>query len=64
MAGEKKVGKVMGEFMRGKLKSSSGKKVTHPAQAKAIALSDARRAGAHIPKKKRSPMSKAVDKMR
>ena len=34
-----KVGKVMGEFKRGTLRSGSGKKVTNPAQAKAIALS-------------------------
>ena len=34
-----KVGKVMGEFKRGTLRSGSGKKVTTPAQAKAIALS-------------------------
>lgn len=36
-----KVGKVLGEFKRGKLKSSSGKKVTNPKQATAIALSEA-----------------------
>lgn len=41
MKGNKKVGKVMGEYKRGMLKSSSGKKVTNPKQAKAIAMSEA-----------------------
>jgi hypothetical protein len=36
-----KVGKVMGEYKRGTLKSSSGKKVTKKAQAVAIAMSEA-----------------------
>ena len=36
--GKKKVKKVMGEFKRNKLKSSSGKKVTKRKQAIAIAL--------------------------
>ena len=36
--GKKKVKKVMGEFKRKKLKSSSGKKVTNRKQAIAIAL--------------------------
>ena len=40
---KKKVKKVMGEFKRKKLKSSSGKKVTNRKQAIAIALSEARR---------------------
>ena len=35
----KKVRKVMGEFKRGSLRSSSGSKVTNPRQAKAIAMS-------------------------
>ena len=39
--GQKKVGKVMSEFKAGKLKSSSGKKVTNPKQAIAIGLSEA-----------------------
>ena len=38
-----KVTKVMGEFRRGTLKSSSGKKVKSRKQAVAIALSEARR---------------------
>ena len=42
MKGPKKVAKVMGEYKRGKLKSSSGKKVTSRDQAVAIALSSAR----------------------
>ncbi len=44
-----KIGKVMREFHSGTLRSSSGAKVTNPAQAKAIGLSEARRAGARIP---------------
>lgn len=38
---QRKVGIVLGEFKRGTLKSSSGKKVTNPKQAQAIALSEA-----------------------
>ena len=36
-----KFAKVMHEFKHGTLKSSSGEKVTNPAQAKAIAASEA-----------------------
>ena len=36
-----KVGKVMGEYKRGTLKSSSGQTVTNPKQALAISLSEA-----------------------
>ena len=52
--GAKKIGKVMREFSEGKLHSGSkkGPEVTNPKQAKAIALSEAREAGAKIPKKK------------
>jgi hypothetical protein len=39
--GEKKVSKVMREYGKGKLKSSSGSKVTNQKQALAIALSSA-----------------------
>ena len=39
--GPKKVEKVMREFRSGKLKSSSGQKVTNPKQAIAIGLSEA-----------------------
>jgi hypothetical protein len=38
---QKKVGKVMGEYKEGKLKSSSGKKVKSRDQAIAIAMSSA-----------------------
>ena len=46
--GQKKVAKVMREFKAGKLKSSSGQKVTNPKQAMAIGLSEA---GMSKPKK-------------
>ena len=42
LARPQKVGKVMGEFKAGELKSSSGAKVTNPKQAIAIGLSEAR----------------------
>jgi hypothetical protein len=42
----------MKEHKEGKLKSGSGKKVTSRKQAVAIALSEARKEGAKIPKKK------------
>jgi hypothetical protein len=51
---ETKVHKVMHEFSDGQLKSSSGDTVKNPKQAIAIGLSEARRAGAKIPKKKKS----------
>jgi hypothetical protein len=38
-----KVGVVMSEYKKGNLKSSSGKKVTNPKQAVAIAMSEARK---------------------
>lgn len=41
MKGQKKIKKVMGEFSHGKLKSSSGQKVTSRKQAVAIAMSEA-----------------------
>lgn len=41
MKGEKKVKKVMGEYKRGTLKSSSGSKVRSRRQAIAIAMSEA-----------------------
>ncbi len=50
--GRNKVHKVMKEQKQGKLKSGSGKKVTSRKQAVAIALSEARKSGAKIPKKK------------
>jgi Family of unknown function (DUF6496) len=50
--GEQKIHKVMKEKKSGTLKSGSGKKVTSRKQAVAIALSEARKSGAKIPKKK------------
>ncbi|MDN3549477.1 DUF6496 domain-containing protein [Mucilaginibacter aquaedulcis] len=50
-AGEK-VQKTMHEMKEGKLKSGSGKKVTSKKQAIAIGLSEARKEGAKVPKKK------------
>lgn len=44
-----KIGRTMHEFKRGKLKSSSGQKVTSREQAIAIGLSQARRAGYKLP---------------
>lgn len=41
----------MREFKHGELKSGGKKKVKNPKQAIAIGLSEARRAGAKIPKK-------------
>ena len=50
-----KVEKAMGERKRGTLKSGrSGKKVTSRKQAIAIGLSEARREGAKVPRKKSS----------
>lgn len=50
-AGEK-VGEAVKEMKEGKLKTGSGKKVTSKDQAVAIGLSEARKAGAKVPKKK------------
>jgi hypothetical protein len=47
-----KVEENMHEMKEGKLKSGSGKKVTNPKQAVAIGLSEARKEGAKVPKKK------------
>jgi hypothetical protein len=50
--GKGKVEKVMREFKHHELRSGrSGKKVSNPKQAIAIGLSEARKAGAKIPKK-------------
>ena len=50
----RKVRRVMKERKRGTLRSGrSGKKVTSRKQAIAIGLSEARRAGARVPKKKK-----------
>lgn len=49
---EKKMDKVMHEYKKGDLKTSHGRKVTDRDQAVAIGLSEARRAGDKVPKKK------------
>ncbi|HZT36241.1 MAG TPA: DUF6496 domain-containing protein [Nitrososphaera sp.] len=50
---QQKVKKVMHEYKRGKLKSGkSGKTVKSRKQAIAIGLSEARKSGAKVPKKK------------
>jgi hypothetical protein len=62
---QEKVKKVMDERKKGTLKSGkSGKKVTSRKQAIAIGLSEARRAGAKVPKKKASSTKKASTKKR
>jgi len=48
-----KVHKVMGEYKRGTLRSSSGAKVRKRRQAVAIALSEARRAGERVPRRRK-----------
>ena len=54
-AAQKKVAKVMRERKRGTLRSGgSGKKVISRKQAIAIGLSEARRAGAKVPRKRTS----------
>jgi len=58
-AASKKVGKVMHEFKTGKLKSSSGQKVTNPKQAIAIGLSEARAEGDDVAP---NPTKKTVHK--
>jgi uncharacterized protein DUF6496 len=56
---EKKVKKVMRERKRGKLRSgSSGKKVTSRKQAIAIGLSEARRAGGKVPRRRSASRKK------
>jgi len=55
---QKKVKKAMHERKKGTLRSGrSGKKVTSRKQAIAIGLSEARRSGAKVPKKKGSKRS-------
>lgn len=49
-----KIGKVMHEFKEGKLKSSSGKKVTSRKQAVAIGISEAQEKGMKVPSKKKN----------
>jgi hypothetical protein len=58
-AGARKVKRAMHEMKRGKLKSGrSGKKVKSRKQAIAIGLSEARKSGAKIPRKKSSARKK------
>jgi hypothetical protein len=54
-----KVEKAMHEKKRGTLKSGSGKKVTSKKQAIAIGLSEARKAGGKVPRKKTSSTKKS-----
>ncbi len=58
-AASKKVEKVMHECKKGTLKSGSGKKVKSKKQAIAIGLSEARKEGKKVPKKKKSSKKKS-----
>lgn len=49
---QEKIQEKMHDFKRGKLISGSGHKVKNPQQAVAIGLSEARKEGAKVPKKK------------
>ena len=60
--GRRKVHKVMDEYKHGSLHSGSGGKVRKRKQAVAIALSEARRSGAHIPRKGKSRRSSSRSK--
>jgi hypothetical protein len=55
-----KVSKVMREYKHGSLRSGSGGKVRKRKQAVAIALSEARRAGARIPRRGASRRRKSA----
>jgi hypothetical protein len=58
---QSKVKKAMHERKQGTLRSGkSGKKVTNPKQAIAIGLSEARRAGAKVPRKSASRKNSAA----
>lgn len=60
---QKKVERAMHEKKKGKLRSGrSGKKVTSRKQAIAIGLSEARKAGAKVPKKKSSSKKSSARK--
>jgi hypothetical protein len=52
--GSRTMKRVMHEMKHGTLKSGSGRKVKSRKQAIAIGLSEARKSGAKIPKKKKS----------
>lgn len=56
---QQKVKKAMSERKKGTLRSGSGKKVKSRKQAIAIGLSQARKAGAKVPKKKASRKKKS-----
>ena len=51
--GKRKIHKVMKERKQGTLRSGSGKKVKSRKQAVAIALNEARKSGARVPRKKK-----------
>jgi len=56
---QEKIGEVMEEFKEGKLKSSSGKKVTSRKQAVAIGISEAKEKGYKVPEKpKKVPLKR------
>lgn len=61
-ATQEKVHKEMHEMKKGRLKSGSGKKVTNPKQAIAIALSEAREEGKKVPEKKTAAKKNATTK--
>lgn len=52
---QEKIGDVMHRFKEGKLKLSSGKKVTDRKQAIAIGISEAKDAGLRVPKPSKKP---------
>jgi hypothetical protein len=55
---QQKVKRAMHERKKGTLRSGSGKKVTSRKQAVAIGLSEARRAGGKVPRKKAKSKAK------
>ena len=57
-AQKRKVHKVMSEKKHGALRSGSGKKVKSRKQAIAIGLSEARKTGAQVPRKKSAAKKK------
>jgi hypothetical protein len=57
-AASKSVEREMKAMKQGKLKSSSGDKVTNPKQAIAIGLSEARKSGAKMPPPPKKPSAK------
>lgn len=52
--GRAKIRVVMGEYKRGRLRSSSGQTVTNPKQAIAIGMSEGRKAEAGVPFRRRT----------